>query len=351
MKKPKLLLLSSLLLLSACGETSLSSSILSQSSETTISSMPSVSSSSSLSSESSSLTATSSSSSSSSSESSLVSSSSLESGPLTIASITGLTLPVYTYKNGTYTFSLDATNKTGVVLSGELNGNIVVDPGTLTDNQYMEIDLNGVNITSSSAAPIYYKSAESKIVVKPQKGTTNNLTYSGTSTKLAAILSENNIEIGGKGTLNLASGGHGIKGDDITFSSATAITISSTGNDGIHGHTFNATAFTGTLTMGTIASQAFDINNVDTTALTYGGSVTFLPATSTEKAVITIASCANIFQIDNSFIVTPGVSIVATAVTGLLIENLNPSSIELTVSGTFTANGSPIISQTIAGAK
>lgn len=348
MKKPKLLLLSSIFLLSACGETSFSSSLLSQSSETTVSSEPSVSSS--LSSESSSLTAASSSSS-SSSESSLASSSSLENGPLTVAPITGLTLPVYTYKNGTYTFSLDATNKTGVVLSGELNGNIVVDPGTLTDNQYMEIDLNGVSITSASAAPIYYKSAESKIVVKPQKGTTNNLTYSGTSTKLAAILSENNIEIGGKGTLNLVSGGHGIKGDDITFSSATAITISSTGNDGIHGHTFNATAFTGTLTMGTIASQAFDINNVDTTALTYGGSVTFLPATATDKAVITIASCANIFQIDNSFIVTPGVSIVATTVTGLLIENLNPSSIELTVNGTFTANGSPVTSQTIAGAK
>jgi len=265
-----------------------------------------------------------------------------------IGSISGLTLPTYTYNSGTYTFALDGVNKTGALLSGELSGNIVIDPGTLTDNQYMELDLNGVTITSSSAAPIYYKSEESKVVVKAQKGTTNTLTYSGTSTKLASILSENNIEIGGKGTLNLVSGGHGVKGDDITLSSATAISIDA-GNDGIHGHSLIASAFTGTLAMGTIASQAFDINDVDDTALTYEGSIAFLPATSTDVASITIASCANVFQIDNSFTVSAGVSIVATTVTGLVIENLNPSSIDLTVDGSFTANGTAVLTQTIAG--
>jgi hypothetical protein len=276
------------------------------------------------------------------------SASTAEEGPLTIAAIDStLALPSYSYASGVYTFNLQETAKTGAVLSGTLTGyiKIVVD-SALTDNASMELDLNGVTITSVDEAPIYYASGNSKLVLKADSGTTNALSYTGTSSKKAAVLSDNNLEISGKGTLNLSGGskGHGIKCDTLTLSSATAIAISETGNDGIHAKKLAAGAFTGTLAMGTIASQAFDVNDYDTATAVAGGALTFPTGTAT----FTVTSCAALIEADNNFTITAGTTLTATTVTGDIFQNLNSVAITVTIAGTVTANGTAVATQDIA---
>jgi hypothetical protein len=269
-------------------------------------------------------------------------SSSTDLGPLTISAIDGLALPTYSYNAGVYSFLLSDTAKTGATISGTLEGyiDILADTNS-TDNQSMELDLNGVTITSSAAAPIYYTSSNSKVIVKANKGTTNTLSYTGTSSKAAVIQSENNIEIAGKGVLTLDGGSksHGIKCDKLSLTSATSLLINNAGNDGIHAKSFDASAFTGSLHMGTIVSQAFDVNDYDSTTKVASGSLLFPTAGQTNAIQFAVDSCANVFQIDNSFTITDSTSLVVAACTGTYIENNSAADITVTNNGTYTIAG------------
>lgn len=268
---------------------------------------------------------------------------SVDQGPLNITAIDGIQLPTYTYNAGVYTFAVSDTVKTGATLSGTLAGSIAITAdSSFTDNASMELDLNGVTITSSSASPIYYESSNSKVIVKANKGTTNTISYTGTSSKAAVIQSSNNIEIAGKGSLILDGGSasHGIKCDKLELTSATALTINNAGNDGVHAKIFDASAYTGTFAMGKIASQAFDVNDYDTKALTASGAITFPTAGQSSKIAFTVESCANVFQIDNAFTITDSTSlIVGTCTETAYVENVTANTLTITNNGTYTIAG------------
>lgn len=114
------------------------------------------------------------------------------------------------------------TIKTGGVydLSGTLDdGQIVVDA---EDNNTVRIVLNGVDITSSSSAPIYVKNAEKTVISMPE-GTENTVTdgtqyvYDDEEAEEpnSAIFSKGNLTINGEGKLVVeANFNNGITGKD-----------------------------------------------------------------------------------------------------------------------------------------
>jgi hypothetical protein len=265
---------------------------------------------------------------------------------LKIEAIDGLSLPEYTNASGVYTFPLSGTSKEGVKLSGSLSGgSIVIDPGSLSDNKSFEIDLAGVSLASSLDYPIYYASKESKLIVKALAGTTNTITYNGTTEKGAAIFSENNLEIAGSGTLNAVTSkaGHGLRGDDLTLSESPSINISAI-HDGIHGKTLTVSSYSGVTNISSCGSEAFDICDNDDTAKTYKGAVAFGSSTST----FTIGKCNDVFEVDNSFAIPSGVSITANECASAAVTNLNVAAIDVTVNGTFKVNGTALSSYSIA---
>jgi hypothetical protein len=345
MKKPALFLLSSVLLasLASCGGVSASSTSSASSLTPSSSSGETTSESSAVSTTSEGTSTTSEGTSTTSESTTATSTTSVDQGPLTIAAIDDATpLPAYTYSAGVYTFSLQETVVTGVSLSGTLDdGYILIDAGTLTDNAAMELDLNGVTIDSAVSAPIYYTSSNSKLIISAKKGTTNTLAYSGTDNGMAALRSKNNLEIKGKGALSLNGGvGHGIKCDDLTLSSATAIGITHAGNDGIHAKTFDASAFTGSVLMKEVGSQAFDINDYSSKTGVASGAITFPTAGQSTPIDFAINQCANVFQIDNNFTITDSTRIVVTTLSETAaFENVTPNALTITNNGTFSIAG------------
>jgi hypothetical protein len=265
---------------------------------------------------------------------------------LKIAAIDGLSLPSYTSSNGVYTFPLSGTSKEGVRLSGSLsNGSIVIDPGSLSDNKSFEIDLAGLTLSSNLDYPIYYGSKNSKLIVKALAGSSNTITYTGTTEKGAAIFSENNLDVSGGGTLNAVTSvaGHGLRGDDLTLLDSVSINISAI-HDGIHGKTLTLSSYSGTTSIASCGSEAFDICDNDDTAKTYKGSVTF----GTSNSNFTIGKCNDVFEVDNSFTIPSGVSITASECASAAVTNLNVSAIDVTVEGSFKVNGTSLSSFAVA---
>jgi hypothetical protein len=122
------------------------------------------------------------------------------------------------------------TIKTGgvYVLSGTLDdGEIIVDA---EDNNTVRLVLNGVDITSSSSAPIYMKNAEKTVISMPE-GTENTVTdgtqyvYDDAEAEEpnSAIFSKGNLTINGEGTLVVgANFNNGITGkDDLKITGGT----------------------------------------------------------------------------------------------------------------------------------
>jgi hypothetical protein len=265
---------------------------------------------------------------------------------LTISAIDGLTLPKYTLANGVYTFPLSGSEKEGVKLSGSLSGgSIVIDPGSLSDNKSFEIDLAGVDIASSSAYPIYYGSKQSKLIVNVLSGSTNTLTYNGTAEKGAALYSENNLEVAGGGTLNLVTSkaGHGLRGDDLVLTGTNDINISAI-HDGIHGKTLTCSSYSGTASIATCGSEAFDICDDDSTNNLYKGAVSF----GTSSGTYAIGKCNDVFEVDNSFTIPSGVSISAANCLADPVTNLNSAAVTLSVLGSFTVNGNALATMEVA---
>lgn len=268
-------------------------------------------------------------------------------GSLTLSSITGLATPSYRKSGNNFIFTPSETKKTGISLSGSLDGYLMVDGGSLTDHKSIEFDLNGVNITASDEPPLYWNSHNSKMFVRAMKGTNNVITYNGTGDKMGAIFSENNLEVLGEGTIEThTKAGHGFRGDDLTFSGTPTLKIDAA-HDGVHSKNLTATSFGGAFSIGTVGSEAFDICDDDTAASTYSGYIHFATG-STLKPTISIAKCLSVFEADNSFTVTSPLSIECTETTGSIVENVNPSSITMTVEGSFTANGKSVLTQDVA---
>ncbi len=93
-------------------------------------------------------------------------------------------------------------------ISGQLNGNIVIDTG---DDFKFELELTGLSLVSKNANPIYVLSGD-KVTLTAKKETENYiydkreaLDESDETLKKGAIYSEVDLKIGGKGSLTVVS--------------------------------------------------------------------------------------------------------------------------------------------------
>ena len=142
-------------------------------------------------------------------------------------------------------------NKAGTyVLSGELNGSVIVD-----SRGDVKLVLDGVNISASNFAAIYIKSAN-MCTISLSDGSENYLSDGETYTQIddnnvdAVIYSKDDLVLTGSGGLTISGNyKHGIVSkDDLTINSGTYnVTVNSTGIVGkdhltINGGTINVTS-------------------------------------------------------------------------------------------------------------
>ncbi|MGN0183250.1 MAG: carbohydrate-binding domain-containing protein [Candidatus Ornithomonoglobus sp.] len=154
------------------------------------------------------------------------------------------------WKENVGTVDLSAMNASGsgVSISGKTvvitEGGDFTITGANTDAQIVvdtdakvRLRLNGINLTNTDGAPIYVKSAD-KCYITLEDGTENTITDGGEYTSELAvngcIYSADNLEIKGKGTLNInANVHHGIAAKDNLEIVNGTINITSQG-DGIY---------------------------------------------------------------------------------------------------------------------
>ena len=129
----------------------------------------------------------------------------------------------------TYTLSdnqnISITSEGVYVIKGSAkNVTITVEAA---DDAKVQIVLDGAEITNESSPCIYVKNAD-KVFVTTTKGTTNNLTVSGSFTPDgetntdAVIFSKDDIVLNGEGTLNINSSDNGVTGkDDLKVTGGT----------------------------------------------------------------------------------------------------------------------------------
>lgn len=360
MKKTSLILLSSILLLSACsnGSSDSSQSSAPSSSQAPATSETAVSSSTEVSSAETSQ-ATSENTTSEAEISSEATSATVYEETLTFAQNSDLDpVPTVTFDSATnvYTVTVSATEDTSIEVSGtceEGRIEIVANPNDTGLDCDVELVLNGLTISNSSASPIYYEPTSNKLKIKAQKGTENTITAGSLGGN--AIESENNVEFKGKGSLTLVSGSdHGVKADRIEFTSGASISIFGE-KDALHGKQLEMQEFSGELTL-VAGKQAFDFvdDDVDSSGnTTYSGSLTFADTTYTCSGSISVSSTEGVFSIDNSFVVPSGVSIVATDASSVVAINQNEGAdITLTVLGSLSVNSNSVATSNIsAGTK
>ncbi|KNY29989.1 Protein of unknown function DUF4353 [Pseudobacteroides cellulosolvens ATCC 35603 = DSM 2933] len=119
------------------------------------------------------------------------------------------------------------------IVKGTLsNGMIIIDT-----TERVKLRLSGANITNTNGPAIYCKNAD-KFFITLEENTINTLTDTSTYTDQTAkgtLFSNDDLEIRGKGTLNITGKfNHAISGDDdVTIENGVIIVISAV-NDGIH---------------------------------------------------------------------------------------------------------------------
>ena len=245
----------------------------------------------------------------------------------------------YDSSTNTYTIAVDA-DKVTYVVKGYFAGSIVIDDvnnlsDTTTGYKGVCLELQGAALVSTDGDPVIkYDVGKKNVEIKSKNGYTNHVIANGSAN---AIESDNNVELSGKGTLNItAAQEHAIEADgDITIYSAGTYIVT-TGHDGFHGHNFytytdDGDVFSGTLTMYDIVSQA--IEATDDTAL--DGLIDITGGT------INVDNAESVFKTDTTLTIGADAKVVATNLTGDPVVKLddNTKTVTITVNGTFTVDG------------
>ena len=125
--------------------------------------------------------------------------------------------------------TVQITQEATYILSGTLNDGMVVV--NAPDTAKVHLILSGVNITSSTSAPLYILEAD-KVVITLADGTENSLANGGTFTPIddnnidAALFSKQDLTINGSGNLTITSpAGHGIVSKDDLVVTGGHITV------------------------------------------------------------------------------------------------------------------------------
>lgn len=140
--------------------------------------------------------------------------------------------PSYDESTKTYTLAV-ASSKSVYTLSGYFEGSILVsNPDNLASYKSVELVLNHVYLrqTEIKGVGISYTLDEKYLELNAASGTTNYIVSEG-----SAVVSKNNLRLGGDGILNLQSNSaFGAKGDDIGLYGPLVLNVTS-GSDGLHG--------------------------------------------------------------------------------------------------------------------
>lgn len=244
---------------------------------------------------------------------------------------------VITNKYGDFYISSTVENsysKSGDIITFTKPGEYTLS-GTLTGSLHfasniggsVTLYLNNVNITSSNSHGIYFMSEVGKVEIKTMENTSNSITVTADSTKLfSAIESENNIELGGSGSLVIKGlQRHAVKGSNIEVKGNINLTIEAV-KDGLHGKQVLISGGNTTIKNCTDAIQAeVNTNNLKGTI-------------KVEDGTLTITDCKRAFR--------ASVSLTVEVVTGgNVVINVNNTTTPLEVptvnyvSGTFKING------------
>jgi hypothetical protein len=282
--------------------------------------------------------------------SSVTTSSSIPSGygDFSITVTSNGTMPVYDASSKTYTIAV-ASSKSVYTLSGYLDGSIVIDnSNALSSYKSVELILNNVYLRQSAmnGIGISYTLDEKYLEINAPASTTNYVVCDG-----SAIVSKNNLRLGGDGILNLTSStAFGAKGDDIGLYGGLTLNISS-GSDGLHGknlYTNNLESgtslvlYSGTcsLVSGT-SEQALDFcDGSGTTEDPYTGSIDVVAGSS-----FVITGAGNVARCNTEFAIAG--SVIATNIMSSPIITKVEGSLKVNVSGTFSVNGVNITSETL----
>lgn len=124
-------------------------------------------------------------------------------------------------------------NKSGEYsISGALNGSIEC-ASTLLEK--VTLILDGATITSDASA-ITWLSEKSKVEIKAKKDTTNYLvTNASLVNETSTVQSNNNVEFGGKGTINITnSQKHAVSASEVQIKGEVVLNVTANIKDGIH---------------------------------------------------------------------------------------------------------------------
>ncbi len=245
----------------------------------------------------------------------------------------------YDSSSNTYTIAVAAT-KYKYNLTGYFDGQVVIkNSNSLTDFKGVKLSLvNACLVSQTDDSPIDYDVDSKNVEISAKKKCVNYILSYGDA---PCIHSENNVEISGKGSLEMASfyeGAHVVDAEgDVTVYEELAITVPHCAHDVFHGENFYSKVdddgtevpFSGTMTLSNITKQAFDFETdaVDATITVSGGT-------------ITVSNAAAVFKTDVSLLIEEGATVSATGLSGgAVLKSDGSSGVTVTVNGTFLVDG------------
>lgn len=231
--------------------------------------------------------------------------------------------------------------KGSYTLSGYFEGRIVINnKDGLATYKGVKLHLDNACIVSTLGTAIEYLPEKKNVEIVAKRETENHIINA--SDVGDAVVSHNNLEVDGKGTLHINSAaGHALNAEDtVRFYDATTVDIVA-GHDGIHAAHFvtdneealaiDFEAFTGTVKILYAFSQGFDCTTSKSTGTIDISSGTF-----------EIANCESAFKTDVTLTIAGTVR--ASKLTAEAVvhgDNSTGATISITGSGTFTVDGAP----------
>jgi len=242
-------------------------------------------------------------------------------------------------EDGNYHINV-AAYKAVITVSGYFEGQIIIENGNNLENfKGVELKLEKACLISYNGPTIEYKLDSKKIEISPRASTTNCI-LAADEDGSSSIFSKSNIEISGKGSLEIYSkSGHCVNAEDgiKVFNSPNLFLYS--GHDGFHGDYFVTSngeitdykPFLGTINVLYAFSQAFDCTKFNSS-----GYISLLSGN------FKISNCESVFKTDVSLIIDCNVTS-----TGILLDPVikgdNSQFLDLTVeiwqNGSFTIDG------------
>lgn len=272
-----------------------------------------------------------------------------EYGTFSITPDSGFAEATYDAAAKTYTIHV-ASSKVKYTLVGYFAGQIIIDNGnSLSSYKGCQLTMNKAYVVNEAGAAISYTNTSKNVEIVAAKDTVNYLVAG----EGAAIESENNVEVDGEGTLNLDGVNHGIHAKDIRFYGSPIINVLGSEKSALLGKTFSTdngstgtsyVGYSGTLTIqgGEQAFKMFNNTGTDDAPVYTEGTIDIcLGATVVIDSVKNVACAVTLVSIEGTVTAT-NVYFSSTPVTAL-----NAGALSLTVTGTFTVNGTAIASQTI----